>query len=113
MPDPFVMEVRLFLKPECKDEYLVALDKVIGLARAEPTCRYLLVFESAEDPNTIVLLESWADMQTFRDEVLNRDFYRQYLAASEAMYAAPREVVQLRPLHDSDDPDLCFVADWP
>jgi quinol monooxygenase YgiN len=99
------MEVRLFLRPECKDDYLTALGKVIGLAREEPTCRFLNVYESAEDPDTIVLVESWADLPTYRDEVLNRDYFRRYTATSEAMYAAPRQVTQLTPLHNSDAPD--------
>jgi quinol monooxygenase YgiN len=75
---------------------------VIEQARAEPTCRYLYVYESTEDPNTIVLVESWADLPTYRDEVLNREYFRKYLAATEAMYAMPRRVLQLLPLHRSD-----------
>ena len=106
MSQPFVIEVRLFLKPECKDDYLKALNDVIEPARAEPSCRFLRAYESAEDPNMIVLLESWADFPTFSEEVLNRDFYQRYIAASESMYSAPRQVTQLLPLHRSDQPDL-------
>ena len=106
MSQPFVSEVRLFLKPECKGDYLRALNDVIEPARAEPTCRFLRVYESAEDPNMIVLLESWADFPTLSDEVLKRDFFQRYIAASESMYSAPRQVTPLLPLHRSDQPDL-------
>lgn len=52
--------------------------------------------------NVIVLVEGWADLSTYWDEVLDRDYFRRYLARSEAMYAKPREVTRLRPLHDGE-----------
>jgi quinol monooxygenase YgiN len=99
---PFVMEVNLFIEPEHAEDYRAALKEVIDQARAEPTCRYLYVYESTEDPNTIVVVESWADLPTYREEVLNREYFREFLAATEAMYAAPRRVLQLLPLHGID-----------
>jgi quinol monooxygenase YgiN len=89
---PFVNEVRLFSEPERANDYRKALKEVIEQVRAEPTCRYPYVYESAEDPNTIVHVESWAD----------REYFREFLAATEAMYASPRRVLQLLPLHGSD-----------
>ncbi|WP_433292139.1 putative quinol monooxygenase [Pseudonocardia sp. CA-142604] len=102
MRKPFAMHVTLSIRPECREEYREALDKVIDQARALPECRYLYVYETVDDPDTIQLVESWSDWDTFQNEVLGLDFYREYAAASESMYAGPRKVVLLTPLHGSE-----------
>lgn len=102
MSKPFVVHVTLHIRSECREVYREALARVIGPARARPECRYLYVFETEDDPDTIQLVESWSDWDTFWDEILALDFYRDYAAASEAMYARPRQVELLTPLYDSE-----------
>jgi quinol monooxygenase YgiN len=99
---PFAIHVTLRIRPECREEYREALDEVIDQARALPQCRYLYVFEASGDPDTIELVESWSDRETFEKEILALDFYRKYAVLSEAMYAAPREMRFLTPMHGSE-----------
>jgi quinol monooxygenase YgiN len=102
MTKPFAIHVTLYIRPECREEYRAALAKVIDQARALPECRYLYVYETADDPDTIQLVESWSDWDTFENDVLGLDFYQEYIAASESMYSAPRKVEFLTPLHGSE-----------
>ncbi len=102
MNKPFAIHVTLHIRPECRAEYREALDAVIGHARALPQCRYLHVYETADDPDTILLVESWSDWDTFTQEILQLDFYRDYATTSEPMYSAPREMRFLAPLHGSE-----------
>lgn len=102
MRKPFTVRVTLHIRPECRVEYREALDEVIDRARALPECRYLHVYESADDPDTIQLVESWSDWKTFEQDILALDFYRKYAEATEPLYSAPREFAFMRPLHGSE-----------
>ncbi|MDN5746975.1 MAG: antibiotic biosynthesis monooxygenase [Pseudonocardia sp.] len=102
MNKPFAIHVTLHIRPECREAYREALDAVIDHARALPQCHYLYVYETADDPDSIQLVESWSDWDTFTQEILQLDFYRDYAAASEPMYSAPRQMRFLTPLHGSD-----------
>jgi quinol monooxygenase YgiN len=89
------MLVVLTIKPERRDEFVAALREVLPLARAEAACLMLLAAEAAGEPEKFVLLESWRDRDEYRGEILGRDYFRRYLAVSEAAYAAPRQVTLL------------------
>lgn len=47
------------------------------------------------DPTVFVLSEGWRDLVEFRDVVLQKDYYREYVRISEDAYAAPRIVTVL------------------
>lgn len=102
MTDPFTMSVTLTIQPERREEFLGALDAVLGPARAEPGCVFLHVGESTERRGTFVLFERWRDPQGYFEEILRRAHFQQYLATSEAAYATPRVVVLLDPAGPED-----------
>ncbi|WP_226354294.1 putative quinol monooxygenase [Pseudonocardia sp. ICBG601] len=56
--NPFVIQVALHIRPECRESHRKALARVIGRVRARPECRYRHVFDSADDPDTIRFVES-------------------------------------------------------
>jgi quinol monooxygenase YgiN len=95
---PFTMLVTLFIKPECREEYLEALHEVLPPARAEPACVSLRVHEVLGEPGTIVLVEDWRDRDEYVQEVMRRDYFQRYLKLSEPMYAKPRVVTLLCPI---------------
>lgn len=103
MSRPFTMLVTLFIKEESRDEYLEALHEVLPRARQEPGCLFLHANEAVEEPGRIILFEHWRDQDEYVNEILERDYFKRYLAASESMYAAPRVVLQLDPI---DPPGL-------
>ena len=92
------MLVNLFIKQECREEYLRALHEVLPAARREPACLFLYANEAVDEPGRIVLFEHWRDQDEYVNEILARDYFKRYLAASENVYAAPRVVVQLDPI---------------
>jgi quinol monooxygenase YgiN len=103
MSRPFTMLVTLFIREESRDEFLEALHEILPLARQDPACLFLYVNEAVEEPGRIILFEHWRDQDEYVNDIVQRDYYKRYLAASESMYAAPRVVVQLNPI---DPPSL-------
>jgi quinol monooxygenase YgiN len=95
MAKPLTMLVTLFIKPECREDFLGALSEVLPQARQEPACRLLEVYEILEEPGSILLVEHWRDLDEYRQEVLQRDYYQRYLKLSESMYSKPRIVKAL------------------
>jgi quinol monooxygenase YgiN len=98
MTQPLTMNVTLFIKPECREEFLVALRDVLTPARQEPACIYLYATEAMNEPGRIVLFERWRDQDEYITDILQRDYFQRYLKISEGAYAAPRIVVGLTPI---------------
>lgn len=98
MPQPFSMNVTLTIRPERREVFLDALREVLPHARGEEACVYLNVGQSLEDPNVFINSEAWRDLDEYRDEILNKEYFRRYLEISEAAYAVPRVVVLLSPI---------------
>ena len=98
MAKPFTVLVTLFIKPDCREEYLEALRAVLPQSRSEPGCISLRAHEMTGEPGTIVLLEDWRDEDEYTQEVMQRDYFQRYLKLSETMYAKPRVVTFLRPI---------------
>ncbi|NMH75712.1 putative quinol monooxygenase [Pseudonocardia xinjiangensis] len=92
---PLLLTVTLTIRPDRLDPFGDALRKVLPPARAEDACLYLNVGRSVADPTVFVLSESWRDLVEFRDVVLQKDYYREYVRISEDAYAAPRVVTVL------------------
>jgi quinol monooxygenase YgiN len=98
MSIPVTGLVTLYIKPECMEEYLEALREVLPQARREPGCVFLYAHEVPGEPGTMVLLEQWRDLEEYRNEVLQRDYFKRYMEISEALYAKPRVVTILNPI---------------
>ena len=88
----------LRIEPEHRDAFLAALGEVIVPARALEGCLLLEAGEVADDPNVVVLTERWKNGNQYLSEYLQLPFYQKYLAASEGVYSAPREVKVLNRL---------------
>ena len=97
------MNNTLTIKPERREKFMAALREVLPAARAEPSCLYLRVGESTAEPGVFVLSEGWKDLVEYRDVMLRKRYFQDYLRVSESAYARPRIVVPLTPI----DPNLC------
>jgi quinol monooxygenase YgiN len=86
------MSNTLTLRLERRLDYLDELLKVLPKARALPGCLLLEVGERIDAPATFVLTERWRNGLEYANEYLALPFYQDYLSATEAMYAAPRNV---------------------
>lgn len=95
---PLFMNVTLTIKAERREEFLAALREVLPRARAEESCVYLHVGESAAEPGVFVLSEAWKDLAEYRDVILRKPYFRKYLEISESAYARSRTVVPLSPV---------------
>lgn len=95
---PLFMNVTLTIKPERRESFLAALREVLPAARAEPNCIYLHVGQSLTEPNVFVLSEGWSDLVEYRDVVLQKPYFQNYLQISESAYARPRVVLPLTPV---------------
>ncbi|MBB4677351.1 putative quinol monooxygenase [Crossiella cryophila] len=95
---PLFMNVTLTIKPELQESYLAALLEVLPAARAEPSCVYLNVGQSMAEPHVFVLSEGWKDLVEYRDVILRKAYFQDYLRLSEGAYAKPRDVVVLSPI---------------
>lgn len=92
------MNNTLTLRPDRVKEYVNALERVLPLARAEAGCLYLHVGSLAREPNVFLLWEGWRDLVEYRDEILSKAYFQEYLDISEGAYAKPRIVELLRPV---------------
>jgi len=90
-----MMSNTLIVRPEHRLAYIDALQKVLPHARSLPGCIFLEVGERADLPGTFVLTERWRNGTEYVNDYLTLGFYQEYLATTEPMYAAPRNVVVL------------------
>lgn len=60
------------------------------------------MFESANDPDIIRLVESWSERDTFWNEIRALHFYREHTVVSEVMHSASQQVEIQIPLHGSE-----------
>jgi quinol monooxygenase YgiN len=61
-------------------------------------CLHLNVGRMVVDPTVFVLWERWRDLVEYRDVVLQKDYFQEYLRVSEDCYARPRVVTLLEPV---------------
>jgi quinol monooxygenase YgiN len=98
---PLLMSVTLTIRPERLDAFTAALAEVLPRARAEDGCLRLDVGRTVVNPAVFVLSEGWRDLVEYRDVILQKDYYQEYLRISEEAYASPRIVTLLEPFPTS------------
>jgi quinol monooxygenase YgiN len=89
---PFVILVSIPLKPRRAKEFLALLDDVIAAMRSEDTFVNVVVLQSADDPDTIVLYETWLDRDNFSSVQMKRAYRDTYEAQLPALLREPRQI---------------------
>ena len=88
----FVILVSIPLKQGRAEEFLALLDDVIAAMRSEDTFVDAVVLQSAEDPDTIVLYETWLDRDNFSSVQRKRAYRDTYEARLPALLREPRQI---------------------
>ncbi len=88
----FTILVSLPLKPGCAMECLTLLDDLFAAMHSERTFVSAMALQGAEDPDTIVLCETWLDRSNFCSVQLNRNYRAAYEARLPALLREPRRV---------------------
>jgi quinol monooxygenase YgiN len=89
---PFVILVSIPLKRGRAGEFLALLDDVIVAMRSEDTFVNVVVLQSADDPDTIVLYETWFDRDNFSSVQRKRAYRNAYETRLPALLREPRQI---------------------
>jgi quinol monooxygenase YgiN len=91
--------VHLPAKPERREELETKLLEVLEAMSKEPDFINTYLHRSVEDPDTIVLYETWAcSEEHFRSHHLNLPYRQAYEAALPGLLRRPRTIEFLTPL---------------
>ena len=89
---PFTILVSIPLKPGRADEFLALLNDVFDAMKAENTFVNATALRSADDPDMIMLYETWLDRENFMSEQMKRPYRERYETRLPELLRAPREV---------------------
>jgi quinol monooxygenase YgiN len=88
----FTILVSIPLKPGCAKEFLALLDDLFAAMHSEPTFVSATALQGADDPDTIVLCETWLDRNNFSSVQRNRPYRGAYEARLPDLLREPRRV---------------------
>lgn len=88
----FTILVSIPLKPGCAKEFLALLDDVFAAMHSEPTFVTATALQSTDDPDTIVLCETWLDLDNFSAVQRNRPYRAAYEARLPEILREPRRI---------------------
>ena len=89
---PFTILVSIPLKPGRAAEFVALLFDVFDAMKIEDTFVNATALRSADDPDTIMLCETWLDREDFMSEQLKRPYRERYEARLPEILRAPREL---------------------
>ena len=95
---PFTILVSIPLKPGRADEFLALLNDVFDAMKVEETFVNATALRNADDPDTIMLYETWLDRENFMSEQLKRPYREKYETRLPELLRAPREVSFFEPI---------------
>ena len=102
---PFTILVRIALKPGRAGEFLALLNDVFDAMKVEDTFVNATALRSADDPDTIMLCETWLDRENFMSEQLKRPYRERYEARLPEILRAPRELSFYEPIRSMSKGD--------
>jgi quinol monooxygenase YgiN len=94
----FTILVSIPLKPGRADEFLALLNDVFDAMEVEDTFVNATALRSADDPDTIMLFETWLDRENFMSEQMKRPYRELYEARLPELLRTPREVSFYEPI---------------
>ncbi len=88
----FTILVSIPLKPGCAKEFLAMLDDLFAAMHSELTFVNATALQSTDNPDTIVLCETWLDVDNFTSVQMKRPYRAAYEARLPEMLREPRRV---------------------
>lgn len=95
---PFTILVSIPLKPGRAAEFLALLNDVFDAMKVEDTFVNATALRKADDPDTIMLFETWLDRDNFMSEQMKRPYRELYEACLPELLRTPREVSFYEPI---------------
>jgi quinol monooxygenase YgiN len=95
---PFTILVSIPLKPGRAAEFLALLNDVFDAMKVEDTFVNATALRKADDPDTIMLVETWLDRENFMSEQLKRPYRERYEARLPELLRTPRELLFYEPI---------------
>ena len=95
---PFTILVSIPLKRGGADEFLALLNDVFDAMKFEDTFVNATALRSADNPDTIMLVETWLDREQFMSEQMKRPYRELYEARLPDLLRTPREVSFYEPI---------------
>ena len=93
--------VRLPGKPEHRETLQSSLHHVLETMAGEPDFINTFLHRSSDDPDTLVVYETWAcSAEDFRTRHLSKPYRQAYEAALPTLLKAPRTIEWLDPLKE-------------
>jgi quinol monooxygenase YgiN len=89
---PFTILVSIPLKPGRAAEFLALLNDVFDAMKTEDTFVNATALRSADDPDTIMLYETWLDREDFMTEQRKRPYREKYEARLPELLRTPRKL---------------------
>ncbi|KAJ5241444.1 uncharacterized protein N7469_003035 [Penicillium citrinum] len=84
--------VTVHIDPANVPRFFELFKRVYDAVIAEPECRFFEVYQSPNDPGTLHWVENWAaSTEWFLSHQAKKDYYKEYLMETEAMFVKPRE----------------------
>jgi quinol monooxygenase YgiN len=93
-----VLVIGLHLRPGAREEFMALLAPVLDAMRHEPTFVNTVLHEDPEDPDRLMLYETWADFTDLVEVQVNRPYRQAYTARLDELLAEPRSVAIWRRL---------------
>ncbi|KAI3322427.1 hypothetical protein HD806DRAFT_124416 [Xylariaceae sp. AK1471] len=104
------LHVTVYIAPENTDSFLAAFKPVFEKVVAEPECLFFEMYLSPQEPGKISWVEDWSKSpEWFLENQVTKDYYKEYFAATEAMFTKPREFQFLERI----GPEYFMVKDKP
>src|SRR5260370_19514710 len=94
----FILLVDVPLKPGRADEFMAQLNDVFEAMKVEETFVSATALRSAEDPDTILLYETWIDRENFMSVQLKRPYRHRYEARMPELLRSPRKLSFFEPI---------------
>ena len=95
---PFTILVSIPLKRGGADEFLALLNDVFDAMKVEDTFVNATALRSADNPDTIMLVETWLDRENFMSVQMKRPYRELYEARLPDLLRTPREVSFYEPI---------------
>ncbi|NVN09631.1 putative quinol monooxygenase [Nguyenibacter vanlangensis] len=89
---PFTILVGINLKPGYAQEFLALLDDIIEPMRREESFIDVVALQNQDDPDSIVLYETWLDRHEFETVQRKRDYRRAYEERLPQILREPRTI---------------------
>ncbi|KAK4186127.1 hypothetical protein QBC35DRAFT_502123 [Podospora australis] len=97
------------IAPQNVTRFIEYAKDIVATVIQEPLCHFFELYLSAEEPGVISWVENWdATLEWLVDVQLPKEYYKEYLEATEPMYIGPREMT----FHNVAGPPFAFYKSW-